>query len=352
MRKWKKRLQGDQRIHNRDIPKLIARAEELQQEHNAEMEQRKEEVTPQELREISGELDIHERFIEEALLEYQEENKPPPPPKEPPPPPPQTQTLDWRAVAVAGIIGLVLIAYILRPQSPSSNIVEKQIIVKEKEVETRVVTQKEVVRETKVITKTVIQTQTQTESRTETEPPTENVEVEIEEPPIIEPPKEEIPPKEEPVVQTKTVEETDPPLKQLSKQKTAKIKKLLRGQWFLVSYHLNNNGSYMEIPKTNKPFDLVENFTFKESKYRRVMDTNLSFSAKYEILAPIFTETFIDGTPFLLRATNVVSSIPGIQRPEEFFHGEISSEGLILFLIGSKLKRDKLPSQGHEYEKR
>ena len=107
----------------------------------------------------------------------------------------------------------------------------------------------------------------------------------------------------------------------------------------------------MEVPTTPKPLDLVENFTFKSSKYRRVMGSNLSFSAQYEILAPVFTETFIDGTPFLLRATNVVSSIPGIQRPEEFFHGEISSEGLILFLIGSKLKRDKLPSQGHQYEK-
>ena len=82
------------------------------------------------------------------------------------------------------------------------------------------------------------------------------------------------------------------------------------------------------------------------------MDSKLSFSAKYEILAPIFTETFLEGTPFLMRSTNVVSSIPGIQRPEEFFHGEISSEGLLLFYIGAKLKTDALPSQGHQYEKK
>ena len=56
--RWNRKLRKDRRVHNRDIHKIIARAEELQQEY-----QSRPDVSVSEMRELSRDLDIDEEFL-------------------------------------------------------------------------------------------------------------------------------------------------------------------------------------------------------------------------------------------------------------------------------------------------
>ena len=126
----------------------------------------------------------------------------------------------------------------------------------------------------------------------------------------------------------------------------------IKGKWELVSYHFKDGEEYMEVPITPSPLDLVEQWIFTGSSYRLLMDKQLSFSGSYTLLESHKRILTFKGTHFILHAKKVRSSIPGVQRPEEFFYGILSEDSLILFYLGVTLKKEVSLSQGHRYEKK
>ena len=137
----------------------------------------------------------------------------------------------------------------------------------------------------------------------------------------------------------------------LNKGEEEKVLALLRGDWVLVSYFLLDKNEYIEVPITPEPLELVESWSFRKGSYRRIMDKNLSFSAKYSVYKAPYPQKAIEGTPFLLRAQNVVSSVPGIRRAEEFFYGEVAQDRVVFFYLGQNFA-DPSPKQGHLLERK
>ena len=332
---WKKRLESEKWVVNQDIPDLIARAEELQEQ---ERDREEEESSSQDVHRISQELNIEDRFMEQALEEYKSRNDEP------------TARNDSRfwviPVLLLGVIILIMMLLSVFPSSP-----KKEHIV-ERESTTKIIIQKEIVHEVpSPVEPVVIEKVVYVEKATiETKPA------------ILSSPKKEVPieiiedvlPVEE--NKERSVEDTSkdtvslpPPL---SPQKDKKMKALFMGKWVLVSYLLLDDGEYMEVPITPSPLALVENWSVQQDTYRRVLDTNLSFSAHYSFLSSPFSFDAIHGHNFLVHAQKVHSSIPGIRRSEEFFHGEITEDTLVLWYLGASFTSAKQPTQGHKYERK
>ena len=111
----------------------------------------------------------------------------------------------------------------------------------------------------------------------------------------------------------------------------------------------------MEVPIVYEPMELPKTWRFSKGKYKRVMDRSLSFTAKFEVrtlpksLTPTLDE---DGQWGQLIASNVVSTIPGIRRQNDYFAVLISEDTLTIWYLGPNAYRKKLPSQAERYRRK
>ena len=377
------------KLTENDLQKLIHRAEELRVNANKESE----ELTEEELFQIAAELDIPRAYVSEALAEHRLSLKPKPPPEQAPPPPvprppaprppapaAEAKKSSHRLFAMVTIVAIVALTIIALNQQPAMVIVEKIIRtetvttmpptvepaqVTQKEEEKPPKTRKEPKRIKKTTNRKVVKKK-YVEPEPKPEAPKEPVEAIKKKIPIEKPKAQPKEPVE--LVKTETrdldiVEKTEtekaivvaelPP--ELTEPKRPAPKISLAGNWELVAYFLSDDGEYFEMPIAKSPIDLVENWNFTGTRYRRVMDRSLSFSGRFTIEAPLTKKvpsSELGGTRFLLVGHKVRSSIPGIKRPNDYFHGELKGNRLLLFYLGATKDYKRRPSQGHLYEKK
>lgn len=133
--------------------------------------------------------------------------------------------------------------------------------------------------------------------------------------------------------------------------------KKIEGEWILDAYLLYEQGVSlpMEVPVVYEPLELPKTWRFTSGKYKRVMDSNLSFTARFEVgslpdsLRPAVEEK---GEWGQLIASNVVSTIPGIRRQNDYFAFMVTSDALTIWYLGPNAYRKKLPSQAERYRRR
>lgn len=135
------------------------------------------------------------------------------------------------------------------------------------------------------------------------------------------------------------------------------IAKALEGEWILDAYLLYEAGVDlpMEVPVVFEPLEVPTTWRFTNGRYKRVMDKSLSFSASYEVLSlseRLRPTVSGDGQLGQLVASNVVSSIPGIRRQNDYFVVFVSGDSLTIWYLGSNAYRKKLPSQAEHYVRR
>ena len=126
------------------------------------------------------------------------------------------------------------------------------------------------------------------------------------------------------------------------------------GEWILDSYLLYEKGVVlpMEVAVTYEPLELPKTWRFTSGKYKRVMDSNLSFTARYEVtslpssLRPVVDE---NGEWGQIVASNVVSTIPGIRRQNDYFAVLVGTDTLTIWYLGPNEYRKKVPSQAERY---
>ena len=128
------------------------------------------------------------------------------------------------------------------------------------------------------------------------------------------------------------------------------------GDWVLVSYHLLKADSSIEVAVSEaKAYETRERWRLRaDGTFLRIMPDNLTFSGQYSLSVadiPLVTAVLRDSSRFLLTASNVYASIPGLERPQEFFVGEIQDQRLVLFYMGKEIDPDRMPSQAHGFRK-
>ena len=91
---------------------------------------------------------------------------------------------------------------------------------------------------------------------------------------------------------------------------------------------------------------------FGRAEALQVESQELGFSGRYSIeTAPVLDwQGLPTGERFLLHAADVKCTVPGIERPEEFFLG-VSGEELSLFYLGQFRELGTAPSQGHVFRR-
>ena len=100
--------------------------------------------------------------------------------------------------------------------------------------------------------------------------------------------------------------------------------------------------------------ELRESWTFKQGRFRHIMDKQLSFSGKVEVIGavnlPEKPDVLSNAKHFTLHCTDVRLSI-GTQRKHDYQYGELSWCRLILYYSGTKATVTKQPLQGHEFRR-
>ncbi|MBM74329.1 MAG: hypothetical protein CMK59_02915 [Proteobacteria bacterium] len=386
-RSHEKKLRNRKDIDNKDIPDIIARADELQTAALEEEAKNKDKSYRQDVKNLGKKLDIDEKFIEQAISEKH------PPPKEAPKKStlkknkPEddgfTFKLKPKDLIFIGIVMMLLFLYMQKsntPQAPSpSKAVSKQtqierVVIKEKIIEREI--ERKILPPAKPKLKEKIKNTDPVEDEIE-----DDIEDDIED--IIEDDIEDIieddieddiidtqedndgkeilisekqeqksKPQETPKVETND----DPPPKRdkAPKSNLGTVGKLLVGEWKLVAYQLFDEG-YFTVPITKEPLELVENWDFQSNqRFLHVMDTDLSFSGSYQLEAAITLPeqpSVLNKHHFVLHNQKVRSNIPGIKHNHVYYYGEIDQNRLVLYRIGNKLSSEKQPPQGHEYKR-
>ena len=137
----------------------------------------------------------------------------------------------------------------------------------------------------------------------------------------------------------------------------AKKKISVEGDWILVGYHMHNGKRFLEVPVAEpSPGDTPERWRFRaDGTFLHLMDAKLGFSGTYSVvpmdIPPQQASTVRDGQSFLIVTTKVVSTIPGIQRNAEYFHGIQKDDRMVLFYLGNATNPKKPPTQGHTFRK-
>jgi len=131
----------------------------------------------------------------------------------------------------------------------------------------------------------------------------------------------------------------------------------LEGDWILVSYHVNQGSRFIEIPvREPSPGDTPERWRFrKDGTFLHLMDAKLGFSGTYSVtptnLPSEQAATLRDGESFLITTSDVVVTIPGIERDVEYFQGIIKDDRIVLFYLGNSTNPTSPPKQGHTFRK-
>ena len=135
------------------------------------------------------------------------------------------------------------------------------------------------------------------------------------------------------------------------------ITEALEGEWVLDAYLLYEKGVRipMIVPVIYEPLELPKTWRFSNGSYKRVMDAKLGFSARFEVTTlpeDLKPKTNEQGEWAQLVASNVVSTIPGIQRQNDYFAILVSKEALTIWYLGPNTYRKKIPSQAEAYRRR
>ncbi len=171
-----------------------------------------------------------------------------------------------------------------------------------------------------------------------------------------EPKSPELPDEPEPPAPEKTVlppEPVAPPPPDLPAPN--ELVRAVQGDWVLVSYHMLKDDSSFEVAVSDSTkYETRERWRLREDgTFIHVMG-EISFSGRYSISIPgdrPLPVVLSDSTSFLLTATDVYASIPGLERPVEYFIGDIRGERMVLFYLGKEWNTERLPKQAHGFRK-
>ena len=130
----------------------------------------------------------------------------------------------------------------------------------------------------------------------------------------------------------------------------------LEGNWELVAYHLydKKKNSFVEVAVVKDRIEIRENWYFGSGRFRHIMDTDLSFSRKYEVLkssslSKLKDLDLISGSEFIIHAYDISTNFDS-QIQHQYYYVEFDGTHLILYDIGRKLQYTQ-PNQGHEFIK-
>lgn len=397
-----RKLKARRDVDNADIPDIIERAEKLRIEDERQRNRERNRSSIEDVREVGRELAIPDQFVEQAIHDLQAERERAQRQQQQ-----QAESnreasqerrrLIQQVIRIAGaiVIGIFLVRgiqwlwvalnFVPESESPVDQSTAQQTVIHEKETIREVIKVVEVPVPTEPPSKTS-KTKTKRSDKKKAKEPISQPAVQssspnplskVEEPtkvnepvqssvatvvqkPKVEDPKVETIAKETPQV----VEETPPPSdkqkeKEIIKEATEpvalpKVASKIQGEWTLDSYLLYEKGvEYpMEVPIVYEPLELPKTWRFSNGRYKRVMDKSLSFSAKYQVvslpknLQPIVDDT---GTWAQIVASNVVSTIPGIRRQNDYFAVLVDGDVLTIWYLGPNAYRKKLPTQAERY---
>lgn len=360
-----KNLEQRTDIDNDDIPIILERAEELRQREMDRVRLQKNRSSLQDVKEVGQELEIPEQFIEQALeslrqerreakLEQQAESA--------------KRKQKWkkiqRWIQVFAMIVLVILSFrLLQWIWLASSGPADEIRLERSQVEStsRTVTESEQINhkglpnDENVLPEEdrgpILEPSLEKEEKTQESPSQEVVEVieELQPSTVIE--KDEKKEAEDAaiVLTAGSIEE-----EASSTIDAPTFMQKMQGAWILDAYLLYEDGVEvpMEVPIVYEPLELPKSWRFTNGRYKRVMDKQLSFSAQFEIgplKANLKPKADLSGSWGLMEASNVVSTIPGIRRQNDYFTVLLTNDTLTIWYLGPNSYRLKLPSQAERY---
>ena len=400
-------LKSRRDVDNADIPNIIERAERLRQQAISTQDARKQKSTVEEVQRIGNELSIPSKYVEKAINDIRTERQKRKQSK-------QQKIHDRKKTTQAiaksiRILGMVIGAIVLfrgiewfwvamdftsSIDQPEPTVIVEERIIKETVLRTVQTTPdseptvKEVndsqkkdpekerptspkkstlTPEQPAVLETINNNQAQSEKTKKNEQKQKLSNLSVNEPtakqlqpqePIVEEIENKQVQIEEPEIHEPIVKEPDVK-KQIPKpsSKLPKLKRKLEGEWVLDGYLLYEKGVEfpMMVPIVYEPLELPKTWRFSSGKYKRVMDAQLSFSARFDVetlpdnLRPVVDDP---GEWGQIIASNVVSTIPGIRRQNDYFAVLVGQDTLTIWYLGPNAYRKKLPSQAEVYRKR
>jgi hypothetical protein len=345
-------------VNNADIPDIIERAETLRQAAEQQRAQNANRSTIEDVQKVGRELSIPDIFVEQAIEELAQERRPNDEPEEGSIDQdtvlePEVSRKNSRLIpttVIAAVIAFMLSFVFTQwfndtdEGSEEKEATEPTVVVHERVIKETVIKEVQIVREVERIVEVPAK---------ETLPP--------ETAPRIEPMEEHVDPPPQNQKTTETTDDVTPRLKEESEKVETQdvvslpnLLKAIEGEWLLDSYLLYEQGVElpMEIPVNFEPLELPKTWRFSKGRYKRVMDSTLSFSAKYRVIAlPKNLQPIVDeeGQWGQIEASNVVSSIPGIRRQNDYFAVFVGEQSIAIWYLGPNAYRKKLPSQAERY---
>jgi len=364
-----RKLKERRDVDNADIPDIIERAESLRLAAEHQREQNANRSTIEDVQKVGRELSIPDIFVEQAIEELQQERRPSDDHQE--------ESFDQETVlepeasrkksrliptaVMAAVIAFVFTQWFNDTDQGSEQTkgTEPTVVVQERVIKETVI--KEVIKEVEIVREVerIVEVPAKENRPKENIPSTETLEEHVDPPPrdvettetmddvtirITEPD----PVKKETV---ETVDDIQEPAVEVS---LPKLSKAIEGEWLLDAYLLYEKGVElpMEIPVNFEPLELPKTWRFSKGRYKRVMDSDLSFSAKYRVISlPKELQAVVDedGQWGQIEASNVVSTIPGIRRQNDYFAIFVSEQAITIWYLGPNAYRKKLPSQAERY---
>ena len=370
-------------VENSDIPEIIEKAERLRQQALSERERESYRSSVQDVKLVGRDLSIPDQFVEQAIAELNKERQEKIKHE-------QKELHERKAMqteirtglsritrVVGAIVGLVLLirgsqwlwfALDFTPdEPPPPDVVIEERIIKETVLKTvKTVVEEPAVRAVvkKVEVKELKSKRKISKSKTAVPKDRPNPVATVVETPVIKKAQPESASSEKSGYSAKVNAAVEPTLKVVEPKVQIPIEdpekslphltKQVEGEWVLDAYLLYEKGVElpMEVPVVYEPLELPKTWRFTSGKYKRVMDTNLSFTARFEVtslpdsLRPVADEK---GEWGQLVASNVVSTIPGIRRQNDYFAVLVANDMLTIWYLGPNAYRKKLPSQAERY---
>ena len=342
------RLTSRPDIDNDDIPWIIDRADAMQA---ASRSSEDEHATVEEVVAVGEELDIDEEFVEKAIEELRKQRASASRSS-------SNRTLWFGMVSgfallVAGGVWLSTTPF---PQTPVPPPVDVQ-------PRTPVTSGGAGVKTEPPAPKPPVVPES-TDVPVEPKPPEAPVEAEPPEVPA-EPEPPDVPAKPEPpdvpaepnsVVSEKTARPPEPAAPPPSDSPAPReLVRAVQGDWVLVSYHMLKDDASVEVAVSDSTkYETRERWRLRDDGTFLHIMGEISFSGRYSLSIPgdrPLPLMLNESTSFLLTATDVYANIPGIERPQEYFIGELRGERMVLFYLGKERNAKRLPKQAHGFRK-
>ena len=346
-------------VNNADIPDIIERAETLRLAAEQQRTQNANRSTIEDVQKVGRELSIPDIFVEQAIEELAQERRPNDEPEEGSieqeiisEPKVNKKGAGLTSTAVIAATVAFMLSFVLSnwstDDSEQNEVTEPAVVVPERVIKETVI--KEVIKEVEIVREVerIVEVPPKESLPPKTAPPIEAMEEHVDPPPQNQ-------------KTTETTDDVTPRVKEeIAKEETQEavslptLLKAIEGEWLLDSYLLYEQGVElpMDMPVNFEPLELPKTWRFSKGRYKRVMDSDLSFSAKYRVielpknLHPIVDE---EGQWGQIEASNVVSSIPGIRRQNDYFAVFVGEQSISIWYLGPNAYRKKLPSQAERY---